>query len=117
MEKAVSFEDSIAWQKAHQFVLDVYKLSQKFPDSEKFGLTSQLRRSAVSIAANIAEDFKKRSNKEKIKYLNISQDSLEENRYYLILAKDLGYGYNSNFDEITVEISKLLYSYIKKLEE
>lgn len=63
MAAARSFEDLIVWQKAHKFVLSVYELSSNFPKSETYGLTSQLRRAAVSIPANIAEGFKKRTAK------------------------------------------------------
>lgn len=79
------------WQKAHQFVIAVYRTTETFPKDELYGLTSQLRRAAVSIAANIAEGFRKRSNADKLRFINISQGSLEEARYYLILTRDLGY--------------------------
>jgi four helix bundle protein len=86
------FQDLIVWQKAHQFVLLVYKRSNNFPNTEIYGLTSQYRRAAISIAANIAEGFKKKTKPDKVKFMNIAQGSLEECRYYLILAKDLDYG-------------------------
>ena len=86
---ASRFEDLVVWQKAHQFVLKAYRLSKGFPRAEVFGLTSQFRRAAVSIAANIAEGFKKRGKADKLRFFNIAQDSLEECRYYLILARDL----------------------------
>ena len=89
---AKSFERLIVWQKAHQFVLGVYRLTDNFPRTEIYGLTSQLRRAAVSIPANIAERFKKRGRADKVRFLNIAQGPLEECRYYLILAKDLNYG-------------------------
>ena len=89
---ASRFEDLVVWQKAHQFVLKAYRLSKGFPRAEVFGLTSQFRRAAVSIAANIAEGFKKRGKADKLRFFNIAQDSLEECRYYLILARDLEYG-------------------------
>ncbi|MGD9019436.1 MAG: four helix bundle protein, partial [Desulfuromonadales bacterium] len=91
---ARKFQDLIVWQKAHDFVLATYRWTDQFSGQEKFGLTSQLRRSAVSIPANIVEGFKKRGIKDKIRFLNIAQGSLEESRYYLILANDLGYGFN-----------------------
>ena len=91
---AKTFEDLIVWQKAHAFVLSIYSFSGTFPKHEIFGLTSQFRRAAVSIPANIAEGFRKKSNKDKIRFYNIAQGSLEECRYYLILANDLGYGEN-----------------------
>lgn len=88
---AKQFRDLKLWEKAHLLVLAVYSLSQCFPKHELYGLTSQLRRAAVSIAANIAEGFKKRTKPEKLRFLNIAQGSLEECRYYLMLAQDLGY--------------------------
>lgn len=86
---AKKFQDLIVWQKAHKFVLEVYKISQLFPKNEQYGLTSQFRRSAVSIPANIAEGFKKRGQADKARFFNIAQGSLEETRYYLILINDL----------------------------
>ncbi len=86
-----TFTNIIAWQKAHQFVLTVYRIAQSFPLEEKRGLWSQFTRAAVSIAANIAEGSRKMGKAEKLRFLNISQGSLEECRYYIILSKDLGY--------------------------
>ena len=86
---AATFEDLVVWQKAHLFVLAVYRLSQTFPRSEIYGLLSQFRRAAVSIAANIAEGFRKRGRADKLRFFNIAQGSIEECRYYLILTKDL----------------------------
>ena len=88
---ARSFEDLVVWQKAHQFVLQVYAMTEKFPRNELFGLTSQLRRAAVSIAANIAEGFKKQTKADKAHFFNIAQGSSEECRYFLILSRDLKY--------------------------
>ena len=84
---AKNFQDLIVWQKAHQFVLSVYRFSELFPRNELYGLKSQLRRSAVSIPANIAEGFKKRTRPDTARYLNISQGLFEESRYYLIFSK------------------------------
>ncbi len=92
---AKSFEDLIVWQKAHRIVLSVYRMSERFPKHEIYGLTSQMRRAAVSIPANIAEGFKKRTKADKARLLNIAQGSLDECRYYLILIKDLNYGDSS----------------------
>ncbi|MEK6614883.1 MAG: four helix bundle protein [Bacteroidota bacterium] len=108
---AKTFEDLIVWQKAHQFVLNAYKYTAVFPREEVYGLTSQFRRSAISIASNIAEGFKKRGKKDKVRFLNISQGSTEECRYYLILSRDLNYGTNTELTEQLSEISKLLNSY------
>jgi four helix bundle protein len=110
-EKAKRFSDLIVWQKAHQFVLCAYQLSAKFPKTEIYGLASQFRRSAVSVPANIAEGFGKRTKPEKLRFLNIAQASLEECRYYLILVNDLGYGSTERLDSQLTEVSKLLQSY------
>ena len=85
------FKKIIAWQRAHAFVLAVYKAGESFPEYEKRGLWSQFTRAAVSIAANIAEGYKKLSKADKLRFINISQGSLEESRYYIILAHDLQY--------------------------
>ena len=85
-EPARTFQDLIVWQKAHQFVLQVYTATRDFPREEVYGLTSQFRRGAVSIAANIAEGFRKLGPADKSRFLNTSEGSLDECRYYLILA-------------------------------
>ncbi|MEI6634699.1 MAG: four helix bundle protein [Chlamydiota bacterium] len=112
---AATFEDLVVWQKAHQFVLLVYRLSRTFPRSETYGLVSQFRRVAVSIAANIAEGFKKRGKADKLRFFNIAQGSIEETRYYLILAKDLGYGDVSELMQLLEEVSKLLEAYSRSI--
>lgn len=109
------FEQLIVWQKAHQFVLAVYRLTENFPHKEIYGLTSQLRRAAVSVPANIAEGFKKRGRADKVRFLNIAQGSLEECRYYLILTKDLNYGETDQLNLQLAEVSKLLESYSAKI--
>ena len=85
------FESVMAWQKAHAFVLEVYRCTKNYPDEEKYGLTSQFRRAAISIEANIAEGYKKLSKNDKLRFFNISQGSIEECRDYIILSRDLGY--------------------------
>ena len=112
---ARSFRDLRAWQKAHEFVLAVYAYSDSFPEREKFGLAHQLRRAAVSIPANIAEGFGKRSSAEKARFLNIAEGSVEECRYYLILSQDLGYGQNESLMSILEETSKLLNAYVRTI--
>jgi four helix bundle protein len=108
---AKTFRDLLVWRKAHEFVLEVYRLSAEFSKAEVYGLTSQIRRAAVSVAANIAEGFKRRGKAEKGRFLNIAHASLEECRYYLILAKDLSYGDSSKAEAIGGEVSRLLESY------
>src|SRR5689334_19992848 len=108
---ARSFRDLMVWRKAHEFVLAVYRLTDSFPDREKFGLSHQMRRAAVSIPANIAEGFGKRSRAEKARFLNIAEGSLEECRYYLILTQDLGYGETASLMNTLQEVSRLLNGY------
>lgn len=114
-ESAKTFEDLLVWQKAHSFVLTIYRLTGTFPKHEIYGLTSQFRRAAVSIAANIAEGFRKRSNADKTRFYNIAQGSLEECRYYLILTKDLEYSDVSEAEHLLQEVSKLLETYSKSI--
>ena len=115
--KAKRFTDLIVWQKAHKFVLSVYRFSSRFPKEEIYGLTSQLRRASISIAANIVEGFKKTGPADKMRFLNISQGSLEECRYYLILASDLGYGSTDMLHEQIDEVAKLLAAYLSAVKK
>jgi len=108
---AQTFRDLLVWQKAHQFVLRVYQLTAAFPRQETFGLALQMRRAAVSIAANIAEGLAKRSKAEKARFLNIAEGSLEESRYYLILTEDLGYSKTEELLKLLEEVSRLLNRY------
>ena len=112
---ARTFEDLIVWQKAHAFVLGVYRLSSEFPREEIYGLTSQLRRAAVSIPANIAEGFKRRGRLDKARLLNVAEGSLEEARYYLRLAADLGYPVKPQPANDATEVGRLLGSYARTL--
>ena len=111
-----TFEDLIVWQKAHAWVLEVYSLTAKFPSHELYGLTSQLRRAAVSIPANIAEGYKKVGVADKRRFFNIAQGSLEECRYYLILARDLRYGDSMPLAAQLAEVSRLLNACTKAIE-
>lgn len=115
MERARCFEDVVAWQKAHQFVLDIYQVSESFPNHELFGLTLQLRRAAVSVPANFAEGFRKVTRPDKLRFYGIALSSLEECRYYLRLAKDLNYAETEGLRSSLEEISKMLTSYIAKI--
>ena len=111
-----SFENIIAWQKAHAFVLQVYRVTRSFPEDEKFGLVSQFRRAAVSIEANIAEGYKKLSKADKLRFMNISQGSQEECRDYIILSRDLEYISQEEFQLLHIlleESSKMLNLYCK----
>jgi four helix bundle protein len=114
-QPAKSFYDLIVWQKAHQLVLSVYKVSNTFPGDEKYGLVSQLRRACTSVPANIAEGFKRQGKQDKARFMNIAQGSLEETRYYLILANDLNYADTKSCMGQLEEVSKLLESYSKAI--
>ena len=97
---ARSFEQLVVWQRGHELALSIYNVTKKFPKEEIFSLTDQLRRAASSVTANIAEGFGKISTRDKLRFYNMAQGSLEETRNHLILARDLDY--------ITAEESRLL---------
>ena len=86
-----TFRDLDAWKAAHELVLAVYRLTRGFPKDELFGVTSQVRRSAVSIPANIAEGFGRQGPKEFLRFIRIANGLLQETKYLLLLAKDLGH--------------------------
>ncbi len=115
MNPSKKFTDLILWQKAHQFVLGVYRFTKTFPKEENFGLMSQFRRASISVPANIAEGFRRRGTFDKVRYLNIAEGSLEECKYYLILSRDLNYGENNELVFLSEEISKLLNAYSKSI--
>lgn len=117
MQKKVRrVEDLIVWQKAHQLVLSIYKETRKFPKEELYGLVSQMRRASVSVPANIAEGFRRRTKSEKQRFVTIAHGSLEETRYFLILSKDLGYWETNTILSLVDETSKLLRLYFNKME-
>ena len=109
-----TFQNILAWQKAHEFTKLVYEITKEFPEDEKFGLTSQFRRAAVSIGANIAEGYKKLSKADKLRFLNISEGSMAECMNYIILSKDLNLINDSQYNCLcdALEIAwKLLTAY------
>jgi four helix bundle protein len=91
--------------------LAVYAFTAGFPRQETYGLAVQMRRAAVSVPANIAEGFRRRGKPDKARYMNIAEGSLEECRYYLILAQDLGYGDTTHLSVVAEEVSRLLGAY------
>ena len=112
---ARTFRDLVVWRKAHEFVLAVYKYTAGFPKQEIYGLSIQMRRAAVSVAANVAEGFRKKGRADKLRFMNIAEGSIEESRYYLILAQDLGYGETSQLMSLLEEVSRLLNAYSKAI--
>lgn len=117
---STSFKDILAWQKAHEFVIKVYKTTKTFPECERYGLSSQFQRAAVSIPANIAEGYKRLGTADKLHFMNIAQASLEECRYYILLAKDIDY-INAHTQEVLdtsiEEVSRLLNGYCKGITQ
>jgi len=112
---ARTFQELVVWQKAHQFVLAVYGYSSGFPKAENYGLVSQLRRAAVSIAANIAEGFKRAGRADEARMLNIAEGLLQECRYYLILACDLNYGAGEDLLVQLDEVGRILAAYTRAI--
>jgi four helix bundle protein len=112
---ARNFQDLLVWQKAHALVLGIYSTTAGFPKHETFGLSSQMRRAAVSVPANIAEGFKRRGRADKARFMNIAQASLEECRYFLILAQDLGYASTDPLLVLLDETSRFLDNYCHSL--
>ena len=112
---AKSFRDLGVWQKAHEFVLGVYRLTATFPREETYGLIAQMRRAAVAVPANVAEGFKRRGRPDKARFMNVAEASLEECRYYLLLAKDLSYGEDQAVDGLAEESARLLAAYSRTL--
>jgi four helix bundle protein len=111
MHKIQSFKDVIAWQKAYELTKLIYKHTKNFPNEEKFGLTSQIRRSAVSVVSNIVEGFARLGIKDGLSFYNIANASLEELKCQLMLGFDFGYIDKRGFDEVWVsaeEASKVL---------
>ncbi len=114
--KIERFEDLEVWKKAHKLAIETYNMTKQFPNEEKFGIVSQMRRSAVSVSANIAEGFKRRTPKDKSNFYNMSQSSLEELKYYFILSKDLGYLQSEkDLQNLIESIGKMLYGLIRSI--
>ena len=118
MEKSNTFKGLIVWQKSHLLVLSIYKATKNYPKEEVYALTSQVRRAAVSIAANIAEGYKKKTTANKLNFLNISEGSLEEVKYYIVLSKDLEYINEktaNELDSLADEVGRLIHGYSKSV--
>jgi four helix bundle protein len=110
-QPARTFTDLAVWRKAHEFVLAVYAFTAGFPRQETYGLALQMRRAAVSIPSNIAEGFRRRGKADKARFMNVAEGSIEECRYFLILATDLSYGDTSSLSALLDEVSRMLSAY------
>lgn len=116
MTKIKSFTDLNVWREGHKLVLSIYKITQGFPEFEKFGLTNQIQRAGVSITSNIAEGFSRKNKKEKSQFFYMALGSLTEVQNQLLIARDLGYIKSAKFEEVanqTVVVSRLLNGIIK----
>ena len=113
---ATKFEDLVVWPRAHALVLSIYRLSAMLLTSEAFGLVAQMRRAAVSVAANIVEGFQRKSTTEKLRFLTISRGSLQEVRYFLILVEDLKFGETLDLQEDLAKVGRLLAAYMRGIE-
>jgi len=111
------FEDLQVWQKAHRWVLQVYKVTRRFPKEELFVLTSQLRRAAISVPSNICEGYRKRSKPDKLYSYGVAQNSLEEARYQLILARDLAYPDTEPTLLLLDEVARMLDAYVRAMND
>jgi four helix bundle protein len=117
MGRIQNFQGLEVWQKAHQLTLAIYRATKTFPGDEKYGPVSQMRRATVSVAANIAEGFKRQGQADKLRFYNTSETSLEELKYYLILSKDLEY--LDNIESLMADaetVSRLLYRLIESIK-
>lgn len=116
--EAKGFKKLLVWQKSYDLTLQIYKLSKSFPKDELYGMTSQLRRAAASIVANISEGYERNHRKEYLQFLHISRGSLGEVETYLMLARDLEYLEKKEYDELECkrsEVARLLQGLISSL--
>lgn len=119
MGKILDFRDLTVWKKSHSLVLNIYRIVSQFPKEEIFALTNQLKRASVSVPANIAEGFKKKTFAHRSHYISHSEGSLNEVEYYLLLAKDLEYISENDYIELKSlcdEVGKLLTAYHKTIK-
>ena len=113
-----NFDKLLVWQRAHSLVLKIYEVTNSFPKEEIWGLTSQIRRAAVSVPSNIVEGKARGSRKDFKRFLLIARGSLEEVKYQSLLAKELKYMNDEQYEEITVmieDVGRLLGGMIRKV--
>jgi len=114
-----SFKDLVVWQRAVQLSLSIYKLTSSFPDSERFGLTNQLRRASVSVASNIAEGYGQSTRGEYVLYLGHARGSINEVQTQLVIADGLGFGGDQSrhvAEGLAEEVSRMLVAIMSKLQ-
>lgn len=116
MAEIKTYKDLLVWQKSHNLVILIYKITEDYPKHELFALTSQTRRAAVSVQANIVEGFRRQSLRDSINFYNTADASLEELKYHLLLARDLNYVSVNRYNfimEKTEEVGKLLTGWLQ----
>jgi four helix bundle protein len=101
------FTELKVWQRSHNFVLEVYRLTARFPNEERYGLVTQLRRAAASVPTNIAEGSKRQGSQDYARFLNISEGSLAETEYLLMLSRDLGYLPRESTEPLLSELTEI----------
>lgn len=114
--KIKTFTDLDAWKESHKIVLSIYKITKSYPEEELFGLTTQIRRSAVSITSNIAEGFSRQSYKQKLQFYSMALGSLTELQNQLLISRDVSYVSQKKFDIInkeTIKVHKIINGLIK----
>lgn len=114
-----NFRELKVWEKAHHLTLEVYKASQSFPRDETYGLTSQIRRSSISVPANIAEGCGRDGDAELARFLQIAMGSASELDYHLLLARDLNLLNSSDYAQLASEVGevkRMLTSFVQKLK-
>ena len=117
MSSIKSYKELLVWQKSMTLVTLIYDVSKTFPDDERFGLTSQMRRCSISVPSNIAEGWGRLSRKNYIQFLRVSRGSLYELETQILITKQLNYINDSeSIENLITEISKMLNSLIKKLD-
>ena len=118
-ENIKNFYDLNAWKKAYEFVLEIYKITKKFPREELYGITNQLRRASASISANIAEGFSRYHYNDKIRFYHNARGSLSETQNFLFLAKDMSFLKEKEFKNIfnlSEEVNKLINGLIRSID-
>jgi len=114
----MTYKDLKVWQKADQLAFEVYKGTKKFPKDEIYGITSQLRRAALSVPTNIVEGYARQGDKELARFVNIAIGSLAETEYLLEFSRKLGYLSENDYrelEELRNEVGRLLWSFYKKV--
>lgn len=112
------YQNILAWQKSYEFIIEVYRITRGFPTEERYGITSQLRRAAVSVSANIVEGRAKQTEKDFLRYLDIAKGPLWECQFFLKLSKDLGYLSNDEreyLEDLRTQTDYLLFKFTEKI--